>query len=128
MAIHPLNVSAGWALILAAFVSGALIGLGFHKPGFLGGYDSLRRRMLRLGHIAFAAIGMINILFGLTPYPPQGSVAGAVASYGLFAGGLAMPAVCFLTAWREPMRHLFAIPVVCLVSAVVAILIGGIVS
>lgn len=125
MAAHPVNLYAGWAFVLAAFLTGALVGLGFHKPGFLGGYDSLRRRMTRLGHIAFAALGMINVLYGLTPFPPAGTAAAAVASVGLIVGGVAMPAVCFLTAWREPFRHLFFIPVASLVAGVVAILVGG---
>lgn len=128
MASHPVNLYAGWVLILLAFISGALVGLGFHKPGFLGGYDSLRRRMTRLGHIAFAALGMINILYALTPFPPHGSTAAIVAGAGLVVGGATMSLVCFLTAWREPFRHLFFIPVVSLVSAVVAILVGGALS
>lgn len=125
MAAHPFNLYAGWTLILLAFLSGAVVGLGFHKPGFLGGYDSLRRRMTRLGHIAFAALGMINILYALTPFPAPGSAAALVAGVGLVVGGATMPVVCFLTAWREPCRHLFFIPVASLVSAVVAILVGG---
>ncbi len=32
---HTLNFIAGWWLILAAFVSGAVIGLGFHREEFL---------------------------------------------------------------------------------------------
>jgi hypothetical protein len=34
---HPLNFTAGWWLILAAFVSGAVIGMGFHREDFRGG-------------------------------------------------------------------------------------------
>jgi hypothetical protein len=125
MVSHPVNLYAGWVLILLAFISGAVVGLGFHKRGFLGGYDALRRRMTRLGHIAFAALGMINILYALTPFPSPGSPAAIVAGAGLIVGGATMSMVCFLTAWREPFRHLFLIPVVSLVSAVVAILVGG---
>jgi hypothetical protein len=125
---HEINLLAGWMLVLAAFVSGAGVGLGFHRPKFLGGYGSLRRRMVRLGHIAFAALGMINVLYGLTPFPAAGTTVAGVASIGLIVGGVAMPAVCFLTAWREPFRHLFFIPVASLVIAVGAILYGGLVS
>lgn len=120
---NPCNWLAGWMLILLAFASGAIIGLGFHRPGFLGGYDSLRRRMVRLGHIAFAALGMMNVLYGLSP--AASGVAKQVASCGLIAGAIAMPLVCFLTAWKTPMRHLFFIPVVSLMGAVLAIIVGG---
>ena len=128
MASHPVNLYAGWVLILLAFISGALVGLGFHKPGFLGGYDPPRRRTPRLGHIALAALGMFHLPSPLTPFPPPGSAAAIVAGAGLVVGGATMSLVCFLTAWREPFRHLFFIPVVSLVSAVVAILVGGALS
>lgn len=120
---HPFNWLAGWGFILLAFLTGAGIGLFFHKPGFLGGYDALPRRMLRLGHIALAALGMLNILFGLSPQA-VGAI-DQIASISLLAGAASMPTVCFLTAWRTPARHLFFIPVLCLTTAVVVVLIGG---
>jgi hypothetical protein len=115
--IHSLNFVAGWWLILLAFVTGALIGLGFHREDFLGGYDSFRRRLVRLGHIALAALGGLNVLFGISPVPAGSS--GPL----LLAGAIAMPTVCFLTAWRKPFRHLFFVPVVLLIAAVILILI-----
>jgi hypothetical protein len=109
-----LNWTAGWWLILAGFVSGAVVGLFFHRPDFLGGYGSFRRRMLRLGHIALCALGMLNLIVGLSPQ----------SSPLLVAGGAMMPAVCFLTAWKEKCRHLFVLPVLALVAAVILILSG----
>ena len=47
-------------------MTGAVLGLRFHRDDFLGGYGSFRRRIVRLGHIAMAALGMINVL--LVPY------------------------------------------------------------
>src|SRR6185437_3889928 len=121
---HPLNWFAGWALVLAAFVSGAILGAGFHREDFLGGYSSFRRRMLRLGHIALAALGMMNVLFGLSPWPAAGAVSTA-ASICFIAGALLMPAVCFLSAWRQALRRLFFLPVLSLIAAAVLTLIGG---
>jgi hypothetical protein len=109
--IHPLNFAAGWWLILAAFATGAAIGLGFHREDFLGGYGSFRRRLARLGHIALAALGGLNVLYGLSPVP-----ANSVPGWLLVAGGIAMPVVCFLSAWKPVFRHLFFIPVVLLLS------------
>lgn len=110
-----MNWYAGWWLILAGFASGAAMGVFFHRPDFLGGYGSFRRRMARLGHIAFCALGMLNLIVGLSPQ----------TSPLLVAGSAMMPAVCFLTAWKEKCRHLFFLPVLTLVAAVVLILIGG---
>ncbi len=111
--VHALNFSAGWWLILAAFATGALLGLGFHREDFLGGYGSFRRRLARLGHIALAALGGLNVLYGLSPVP-----ADPLPGQLLLAGGIAMPLVCFLSAWKPGFRHLFFIPVVLLVAGV----------
>ena len=120
---HPLNFHAGWTLVLAAFVSGALIGLRFHDESFLGGYSSFPRRILRLGHIALAALGALNVLFSLCPIPAPGAWNAPWASKLWLAGATAMPAVCFLTAWQKPFRHLFFIPVGSLIAAVILTLI-----
>lgn len=121
--VCPLNWCVGWTLVLAAFVSGAVIGMGIHREEFLGGYANLRRRMVRLGHIALAALGMLNVLFALSPM--REGMTTTLASACFIAGAVFMPAICFLTAWRDSMRHLFFIPVMALISAVVLTLIGA---
>ena len=122
---HPLNFTAGWWLILASFASGAAIGLGFHREDFLGGYGSFRRRLLRLGHIAFAALGALNVLYGLSPVPTEGGAAARLPGVLFVAGAVTMPLVCFLSAWRMSFRHFFVVPVVALMGAVALILLGG---
>ena len=124
MLTHLANFHAGWLMILAAFLSGGLIGLGFHRESFLGGYTSFRRRVLRLGHIALAALGMINVLYALSPLPLPGSWNAAPAGVLWIAGGIAMPAACFLTAWRARFRHLFVLPVGALLGAVILTLLN----
>ena len=121
---HSLNFVAGWWLILAAFLTGAALGLGFHREDFLDGYGSFRRRLARLGHIALAALGGLNVLYGVSPVPTGPNVFGPAPGPLLLAGAIAMPAVCFLSAWRKPFRHLFFVPVVLLVAAVGLILLA----
>jgi hypothetical protein len=123
--VHALNWQIGWLLVLAAFLTGAAMGLFFHREDFLGGYGSFRRRLLRLGHVACAALGMMNVVFSLSPWPSPESWTGSAASLAFVAGGLTMPLACFLSAWREPFRHVFAIPVVALMLAVIFTLMGG---
>jgi hypothetical protein len=120
--MHPLNFAAGWWLILAAFASGALIGLGFHREEFLGGYMSFRRRLVRLGHIAMAALGMLNVVYGLAPLTAGAGLPASLPGMLFLGGGISMPLVCFLSAWRKPFRHLFFIPVVQLLAAVALVL------
>ena len=117
---HLMNWQAGWMLVLVGFAVGSGIGLGFARDEFLGGYTSLRRRMLRLGHIALVALGLLNVLYGLSPVGTTS--AGTTAGILLASGAIAMPGICFLTAWRPVFRHAFALPVALLVVAVILVL------
>ena len=111
-------------MILGA-LSGAAMGLFFHKESWMGGYSSLRRRMLRLGHIAFFGLGFINILFALSlavaPIPPMFA---QVASIGFTVAIATMSTCCFLTAWRTGFRHLFPIPVAGVLVGLVGLIAG----
>jgi hypothetical protein len=116
---------AGWAGMLAGALSGAAIGLFFHDEAWLGGYGSFRRRLLRLGHISFFGLGFLNLLFALTHHAAGGIGAwSGAASTGLIVGAVGMPTCCFLSAWRKPFRHLFAVPVVGVSAGVVITLLG----
>jgi hypothetical protein len=111
--------------MLLGVISGAAIGLFFHRDDWMGGYGSFRRRLVRLGHISFFGLGFLNLMFGFTLNTlslPTTNV--EVASVSLLLGAVTMPLCCFLTAWKTPFRHLFPIPVVSVVAAIVAVLIG----
>lgn len=102
---------AGWLGMAGGVLSGAAIGLFFHREAWMGGYGSFRRRMTRLGHISFFGLGFVNLLFAFTHHvvAPEPMRMAAVA---FLIGAVTMPTCCFLTAWRkEPFRHLFFIPV-----------------
>lgn len=117
-----LNLATGWFLIAGGFISGMVLGLFFGRDDWLGGYNSWPRRLLRLGHIAMVALGMLNILFALSvvhlalrPWEV------ALSSWGFVVGGVSMPAVCGLSAWRKPMKALFPVPVASLLTAVITV-------
>jgi len=109
------NEAFGWIWFVLGMGSGALLGLGFARESFLGGYGSWERRLLRLGHISFFGLGLINILFALSidriglgdPWTP-------VASWSLIVGGVAMPTCCALAAFHKSAKSLFAVPVIAL--------------
>jgi hypothetical protein len=103
------NLFGGWLGFLVGAVSGAVLGMRFHREDWLGGYASFPRRMLRLGHIACFGLGLINILFALSAR--QIAAAGHVASIALIVGLVTMPLICFLTAWKRAFKSLFFIPV-----------------
>lgn len=116
-----LNLLVGWTGFLGGALSGALIGLYFHRDDWLGGYNSFPRRMVRLGHIAFFGIGLINILFALSVTTP--STWTDWGSRFLVVAMVAMPLNCFLTAWRKRFRHLFFIPAGSTMAGIVTLLV-----
>ncbi len=115
-----LALRAGWAGFLGGVISGAIIGLKFHKETWLGGYASRERRMVRLGHISFFGIGMICLFYGLSlrALDHGGSLALAGSSC-LITALVTMPSTCFLTALRPTFRHLFFIPVLSAAGGIV---------
>ena len=122
VAATELAWSGGWMLVLAGMVSGAVLGLFFHRASFLGGYDSWARRLLRLGHIACIALGFLNLLASLASWRDP-SLAWP-ASVALVGGGVAMPLTCWAAAFARPARHLFFLPVASLVTGVTLVLLG----
>ncbi len=111
------NLTFGWIWILTGLVSGTAVGLFFYDANWLGGYGSWRRRMVRLGHISFLGTGFLNLAFAFTVALRPADSPGWVASWLFIAGAISMPAVCFLSAWKDRFRYLFFIPVASLTGA-----------
>jgi hypothetical protein len=119
------SLVVGWITMIGGVVSGSIIGLLFHHADWLGGYASFRRRLVRLAHISFFGIGFLNVLFGVTAAAlPLDAGATRVGSTALMIAAVAMPANCLLTAWREPFRHLFFIPVLAVTVGILSVLFG----
>jgi hypothetical protein len=122
-----LHFQIAWSAILLGLVAGAVIGLFFARDEWLGGYGSWRRRMLRLGHVAFVGTGLLNLAFAVSiEWMGAGTVV-RVASFLLIVGTATMPVVCLVSACWKPVRHLFFIPVVSLIGAAALCVIGEIV-
>ncbi len=118
-------IKTGWAGMLLGVISGAVIGLCFHREEWMGGYGSYRRRLTRLGHISFFGLAFVNFCFAFTQSQlPLRSPWGTVAMVGLIVGAATMPAICFLSAWRKPFRHLFFIPVSGVLTGIVCELLN----
>lgn len=111
------NIQFAWCWIMLGVLSGAVQGLGFHREAFMGGYDSWPRRLTRLGHIAFFGTALLNIAFAvtITHFAVEPSLAWWCSRL-LILGAVAMPVVCYLAAWRKPLRHGFVIPVLSLTA------------
>lgn len=119
-----LHLLVAWVGFLGGALSGAAVGLFFHREDWLGGYSSFPRRLIRLGHISFFGLGLLNALFALTvAVVPVVELLGRLASIGLLTGAVTMPLCCFASAWRKPLRCLFPIPVTSLLGAVSLIVV-----
>lgn len=105
-----INLYAAWIGFLLGALAGATSGLFFDRDDWLGGYADWRRRMVRLGHISFFGIGLLNLGFYLTVEAVgiQGGI--RIPAILLMVGAVAMPLVCYLSAHRKGFRHLFFIP------------------
>ena len=122
--ICSVHLLAAWVGFLCGVLSGAFVGLFFHREDWLGGYGSYPRRLVRLGHISFFGLGFLNALFALTVWIVQmPELVSHLASIGLLAGAITMPLCCFAAAWRKPLRTLFPIPVASLLGSVALVVL-----
>src|SRR5262249_36644697 len=101
-----------------------LIGLKFHQPEWLGGYASHKRRLYRLGHIAFFGLGAVNFLFALTAGFCGPGPCMQIASNAFLAGALTMPLACPIFAPNTPLHVIFSVPVIALLCGAVLTLIA----
>ena len=125
MITSELNLYAAWGGVLLGFLAGMIQGLFFHDENWFGGYSSWRRRLTRLGHISFFGIAIVNFAYffsirvGAMPDP------GSWPAILLIVGAVTMPLVCYVSAFRKPLRHLFAVPVVALIGSLVIFFLKG---
>lgn len=118
----PANLYTAWLAFLLGSLAGLFTGLFFHREDWLGGYGTWPRRMIRLGHIAFFGLGLLNLAFVLTvrTLGLEGGI--ALSSILFIVGAVTMPLVCYLSALRAAFRHLFAVPALSVTVAIAAFL------
>jgi hypothetical protein len=115
--VPAINLLFAWIWVLAGFLSGMIMGLRFQDDNWLGGYNSPKRRLYRLGHISFFGLAGVNIMFYFTvrAIPEPGQFLQA-ASAALILGGLTMPLCCWLMARNKRVQWSFGIPVISLIA------------
>jgi len=109
--VTTLNLYAAWVGVLLGIVVGAVQGLFFHRDGWLGGYASWRRRMVRLAHVSLFGLAFVNLAFWVTASSLELGGATVLPSWLFIFGAVTMPACCYLAAFRKGLRHLFVVPV-----------------
>jgi hypothetical protein len=116
MKLPELNLLAAWIGILMGFLSGAALGLFFHRDHWLGGYGSFKRRLYRLGHISFFGLGVVNLLFYFTVRSFAVNSLIMMAGWTFMVGAISMPLCCVIMAHFPRARMLFSLPVVSLIA------------
>jgi len=116
------NLYAAWIGILAGCIAGAVAGLFFHRDDWLDGYGSWQRRMTRLGHISFFGIGFINFAFAVSLRLLEMEDQLLPSSRLLIVALITMPLLCYLSAFKKPLRNLFFIPAGSVIMAIVLFL------
>ena len=125
-----INITFGWLWINAGLIWGMIMGLwSFGGPvksraGFED-YASLPRRFVRLGHVAFIALSMINILYG----QQLGSVnlsplLGGIGSFAMIFTAIAMPLGCMAAAYRNCLKYFLALPATSFLIATLIMTLG----
>lgn len=109
-----------WLAFAMGALSGAIIGWFFKDDEWLGGYNSHRRRLIRLSHIAWFGVGFVQLAWVQTAVYLQVDVWAITILIAI--ANLGMPLICMLTAWRRPFYWLFPLPVISVLAAVIFIL------
>ncbi len=113
-----------WVSILLGALSGMVLGLWSFEgpvrtPDWIGPYDSLPRRFLRLARIALFALGMLYLFVARqVTEAPVGPEIARIALFMMGLGTVAMPAVLIGAALWEPIKFLSAIPAFAITTAV----------
>jgi hypothetical protein len=132
--INTANASAAvaWISIVLGAVSGLIMGLWsfdgpFPTPEWIGAYDDLPRRFLRLAHVAFFALGILHFLVArqikATPVSPM---IDDTALRLMAFGNIAMPVFLIAAAVWEPFKYLTSLPATALTFAFAVAAYGAI--
>ena len=120
-----INILFGWAWMCVGFLSGMILGIRSEGEQWLGGYASLKRRYLRLAHVAFVALSIINILYGkeLGTIDLSNHLKNIGSALMIF-GAAGVPLACISAAFVKKTRYLLPVPAFAVLIGVIILLIG----
>ena len=122
------NRVVGWASLAICVGVGLVMGLWsfdgpVQTPAWIGEYTDTSRRLIRLGHIAFIGLGLIDILIERELLRSSLGQAGrAIASWSMVIGNVLLPVTLFAAAIYRPLKYGMAVPAsaVCLALVLAA--------
>jgi len=117
------NRAVGWASSGIGIAIGLVMGLWsfdgpMPPPSWIGDYTDTSRRLIRLGHIAFIALGMIDILLEDELRRTSLSAGGrTLASRLMIAGNIFLPAALIVAGLWRPAKYVMPVPAMCVFVA-----------
>jgi hypothetical protein len=125
MDIGEINVIFGWVWICLGFIVGMTLGLWAEGENWLGGYASATRRYLRLGHVAFIALPIINIIYGNElVLADLGDSMKYIGSYLMIFGAVGVPITCISAAFIRKTRYFLPLPASAILVGMIILVIG----
>lgn len=118
----------GWVSLTVGAGTGLVLGLWSFDgpmtvPAWIGEYGDTSRRMVRLGHIAFFGLGILNILLA-SELPRLSDRARRIASPAMNFGNAFLPLTLFAAAAYPPLKYLMPIPALAVFVALFAAAFG----
>jgi hypothetical protein len=107
------------------FISGMIMGLRAEGEKWLGGYASVTRRYLRLAHVAFIALSIINILYGkeLASVSLSDGIKNTGSALMIF-GAVGVPVACISASFLRKTKYFLPLPASALLIGTIILVIG----
>lgn len=125
------NSTVGWTCLAVGVGTGLVLGLWSFDgpvavPAWIGAYGDTSRRLVRLGHIAFIGLGILNILLGRElPRSALGAGGRRIASLAMNFGNIFLPLALFAAGAYRPLKLLMAPPALSVFLALVLAAYGA---
>jgi hypothetical protein len=125
------NRFVGWTCIAVGVATGLVLGLWSFDgpvdvPRWIGSYEDTSRRLVRLGHIAFLGLGILNLLLSRElPGSSLGPRAKRVASVSMNFGNIFLPLTLFASGAYRPLKIFMAPPAISVFVALVLVTYGA---
>lgn len=119
------NRRVGWTSLAVGVATGLAMGLWSFDgpvgvPEWLGAYDATSRRLVRLGHIAFLGLGILDILLARElPRLDLGEAAKRLASRAMVLGNALLPVTLFAAGACRPLKYVLPLPATAVFVALV---------
>ena len=125
MTTGQINVLFGWIWMCVGLFLGMILGLRAEGENWLGGYVSVPRRYLRLAHVAFIALSIINILYGkelgAVDLPNQVKDIGSAL---MIFGAMGVPLACISAAFLRKTKYFLPLPATAVLAGAIILVIG----